>query len=228
MLPTGSGAPGDDFIPGHGSTGPRTPADIVLGDTECIFSCRGHPCGRYTIYLPPTISLIWEQKSPVVEGQIHNQRWWARGGRVSSVLTRPQGAPRWSDAAREAFREDWYAQYTGDGVRAGGTPILEDGMDLKKIDFSASDQQYIQGAKLSFSTVAAAFHVNPTMVGVLDNANYSNVREFRKMLYGDTLGPLIAQIESALNAWLLPIMRVDEGIWSLVVRPVRPPKHSTE
>jgi phage portal protein BeeE len=37
--------------------------------------------------------------------------------------------------------------------------------------------------------VASAFHVNPTMVGILDNANYSNVREFRRMLYGDTLGP---------------------------------------
>ena len=161
----------------------------------------------------PAIDALKDTLAEQIQAMKYRRQLWARGGRVSSVLTRPQGAPRWSDAAREAFREDWYAKYTGDGVRAGGTPILEDGMDLKKIDFSASDQQYIQGAKLSFSTVAAAFHVNPTMVGVLDNANYSNVREFRKMLYGDTLGPLIAQLESALNAWLLPIMRVDEGIY---------------
>ena len=59
--------------------------------------------------------------------------------------------------------------------------------------------------------MANAFHVNPTMVGILDNANYSNVREFRKMLYGDTLGPLIAEIESTLNAFLIPIMGGAKG-----------------
>jgi phage portal protein len=132
---------------------------------------------------------------------------------VSAVLERPSGAPRWSDAAREAFREDWYAKYTGSGSHAGGTPILEDGMTLNRVDYSATDQQYIEGVQLSFTTVASVFHINPTMVGVLDNANYSNVREFRKMLYGDTLGPIIAQVESALNAWLLPIMGVDDKVY---------------
>ena len=132
---------------------------------------------------------------------------------MSAVLERPAGAPRWSDAARETFREDWYAKYTGSGSHAGGTPILEDGMTLNRVDYSATDQQYIEGVQLSFTTVASVFHINPTMVGVLDNANYSNVREFRKMLYGDTLGPLIAQLESALNAWLLPIMGGEEGTY---------------
>lgn len=74
-------------------------------------------------------------------------------------------------------------------------------MTLSKVDFSAADQQWAEGAKLAFVTVAAAFHVNPTMVGVLDNANYSNVREFRRMLYGDTLGPTLAEIEAVFNTF---------------------------
>jgi hypothetical protein len=41
------------------------------------------------------------------------------------------------------------------------------------------------------------YFINPTMVGILDNANYSNVREFRKALYGDNLGPEIERISSA-------------------------------
>ena len=32
------------------------------------------------------------------------------------------------------------------------------------------------------------------MVGVLDQANYSNVREFRKSLYSDTLGPWLTML----------------------------------
>jgi HK97 family phage portal protein len=143
-----------------------------------------------------------------LQSSMYRQQVWKNGGRVSAVLKRPPDTP-WSDGARDRFREDWYSTYTGNGARAGGTPILEDGMELQRIDFSAKDQEYVEGAKLSFATVCSAYHVNPTMVGLLDNANYSNVREFRRMLYGDTLGPLLAQIEDRLNTFLLPMMGMD-------------------
>ena len=149
----------------------------------------------------PTIDALKETLGEQVEASLYRSQVWKRGGRVSAVIQRPEGAPQWTDAQAERFREDWYANYTGRGARAGGTPILEDGMTLSKVDFSAADQQWAEGAKLAFVTVAAAFHVNPTMVGVLDNANYSNVREFRRMLYGDTLGPTLAEIEAVFNTF---------------------------
>lgn len=157
----------------------------------------------------PTVEALRQTLQEQVEAAKYRGQIWKRGGRVSSVLERPADAPQWSDNAREAFREDWYSKYTGNGSRAGGTPILEDGMSLKRVDFSASEQQYVEAAKLSLATVAAAFHVNPTMVGQLDSANYSNVREFRKMLYGDTLGPMLAQIESRINSFLVARMGLD-------------------
>lgn len=157
----------------------------------------------------PTVEALKETLQEQIEASRYRNQVWKRGGRVSSVIQRPKDAPEWSDAAREAFREDWYAKYTGQGQFAGGTPLLEDGMTLQRIDFSAADQQWVEGVKLSFATVAAAFHVNPTMVGLLDNANYSNVREFRRMLYGDTLGPLITEIEDRINTFLLPMLGMD-------------------
>jgi HK97 family phage portal protein len=144
--------------------------------------------------------VLWEQ----IESARYRNQVWKRGGRVSSVLQRPAGAPEWTDGQRESFRQDWYATYTGQGPRAGGTPILEDGMTLNRIDFSARDMEFVEATKLALQTVAAVYHVNPTMVGLLDNANYSNVLEFRRMLYTDTLGPLLKQIESRINAFLLP------------------------
>lgn len=135
---------------------------------------------------------------------------WARGGRFSSVLTRPVEAPRWSPEARRQFRSDW-KDYAANGPLAGATPILEDGMEVKNIDFSAKEQQFIEGATLSLSQVAGAYHINPTMLGATDGATYSNVREFRRMLYGDSLGPLLAQIEARLNAVLLPMLGVDNA-----------------
>lgn len=153
----------------------------------------------------PTVDALRETLQEQVESARYRGQIWKRGGRVSSVLQRPLDAPEWSSDARSKFREDWYAKYTGTGgSHAGGTPILEDGMTLQRIDFNAQEQQYVEAAKLSLVTVASAFHVNPTMIGQNEGATYSNVREFRKMLYGDTLGPLIAQIESRVNTFLVP------------------------
>ncbi|MFI8412811.1 phage portal protein [Paeniglutamicibacter gangotriensis] len=157
----------------------------------------------------PTIEALKETLKEQIEATAYRAQVWKRGGRVSAVLERPKDAPNWSDGAREAFRDDWYSKYTGRGSMAGGTPILEDGMKLNRIDFNAQEQQYVESAKLALSTIAGAFHVNPTMVGLLDNANYSNVREFRRMLYGDTLGPLLAQIEDRINTFLLPMLGMD-------------------
>ena len=142
----------------------------------------------------------------------HRQQVWQRGGRISSVLTRPADKP-WSDAARESFRRDWNSKFTGDGSRTGGTPILEDGMTISKLDFNAHEQQFVEAARLALATVAGVYHINPTMVGDNTGANYSNVREFRKMLYGDTLGPVLAQIEDRWNTFIVPILDPRPGVY---------------
>lgn len=67
--------------------------------------------------------------------------------------------------------------------------------------------------KLSLQTVASIYHVNPVMVGLLDNANYSNVREFRRSLYGDSLGPIIKQVEGVINEFLRPMIDDDDAVY---------------
>jgi len=144
----------------------------------------------------------------------HRQQVWQRGGRISSVITRPANpAGTWTDAQRETFRKDWNSKYSGDGSQAGGTPILEDGMTINKLDFNAHEQQFVEAAKLSLATVAGVYHTNPTMLGDNTGANYSNVREFRKMLYGDTLGPIFSQFEDRFNTFLVPVLDPRPGVY---------------
>lgn len=139
-----------------------------------------------------------------VQAWSYREQVWQRGGRAGTVITRPAGA-EWSDAARERFVTDWKARWTGkSGEKAGGTPILEDGMTINRLGFSAREDEWSEVAKVALATVASVYHVNPVMVGVLDNANFSNTREFRKMLYSETLGPLLAMIEDRINTFLVP------------------------
>ncbi|KAA0916567.1 phage portal protein [Dietzia sp. ANT_WB102] len=151
-------------------------------------------------------SILTEQ----IQAQLFREQVWRRAGRVGTYLTRPKDAAQWSKEGRTRFKEQWSSAYSNNGAAAGATPVLEDGMELKRVGFSAKEEEYIDGTKLALSTVAAVYHVNPTMVGLLDNANYSNVREFRRMLYGETLGPIIAHLEGRLNSFLLPKLGYDD------------------
>ncbi len=147
--------------------------------------------------------------SEQVQAWSYREQIWQRGGRVGAYITRPKES-NWSDAARERFAKDWKDRWTGrDGKKAGGTPILEDGMELKRLGFGAREEEWVEVAKVALSTVAGVYHVNPVMVGVLDNANFSNTKEFRKMLYSETLGPQLARIEDRINAFLVPRVAAD-------------------
>lgn len=148
-----------------------------------------------------TLRLILEEQH---HSRVHRKQLWKKNGRIGSYVTRPDSAPSWDNTARARFTEMLEA-FTGDrGSRAGGMPLLEDGMDMKRVGFSSADEQWIESTKVSLATVAQVYHVNPTMIGLLDNANYSNVREFRRSLYGDTLGPILAMLEGRFNTFLLP------------------------
>lgn len=146
-----------------------------------------------------------------ISAQTYRRQLWDNGGRVGSYLTRPKDAPEWGNEGRARFKRQWKAAHSGNGGKVGGVPLLEDGIELKRVGFSAKEEDYVEGSKLALQTVASVYHVNPTMLGLLDNANYSNVREFRRGLYGDTLGPIISMIEARLNAFLLPKLGAADG-----------------
>lgn len=127
------------------------------------------------------------------------------GARVSGYIERPTGAPEWSSVARSRFREGWRAQYAGHTAHeAGGTPILEDGMTFKAAAQNAVDLQYVEARMLTREEVAAAYHIPPPMVGILDKATFSNIQEQHKMLYQDTLGPWLQEIQQDIALQLLP------------------------
>ena len=140
----------------------------------------------------------------------HRTQVWRRAGRVGGYITRPVDAPRWDNQDRRRFLK-MFEEFTREGSRTGGTPIFEEGMRLETAEFNSASAEWAESVKLSLVTVAQVFQVNPVMVGVLDNANYSNAKEFSKSLYTNTLGPLIRQIEQRLNTFLLPMVGVDSG-----------------
>ncbi|MFT9661150.1 phage portal protein [Mycobacteroides abscessus subsp. abscessus] len=140
-----------------------------------------------------------------IHAQVFRDQVWRRGGRVGNYIYRPADAPNWPEDVRDRWVAQYRDSYSGDNApKAGGEPLLEDGMELRQARFSAKDEQFIEASKLSLETCAQVYYINPTMIGVLDNANYANVREFRRALYGETLGPPITQLTQRINRFLVP------------------------
>lgn len=142
----------------------------------------------------------------------YRQRLWRNGARIDGVVTRPKDSPPWSDTARKRFREEWHALYGGESGY-GRTAILEEGMGFTPTTTNAKDSQYIEARKLTREEVAAAFHIPPPMVGVLDHATFSNIEQQHRMLYQDTLGPWLNLVEDEFEAQLLPDLTDDSSVY---------------
>lgn len=128
---------------------------------------------------------------------------WKGGARMTGVLVRPADSPEWDERDRRRFREMWRTFVAGGGAE-GGTPILEDGMDYKTVAFDPKAAQYIESRKLTREECAAAYFIPPPLIGILDHATYSNIKEQHAHLYQDTLGPWTVDLQQEFEAQLLP------------------------
>ncbi|MGW7247706.1 phage portal protein [Streptomyces decoyicus] len=138
---------------------------------------------------------------------------WRSGARMTGVITRPPDA-EWGPNERTRFREMWRTFAQGGGAE-GGTPILEDGMEYHPIAINPQQAQYVEGRRLTREEVAAAFFIPPPLVGILDNATYSNIAEQHKMLYQDTLGPWLMMLQQEIGAQILPDLPGDNrGVYA--------------
>ncbi|WP_037686967.1 phage portal protein [Streptomyces aureocirculatus] len=137
---------------------------------------------------------------------------WKGGARMTGVLVRPSDAPDWNDREKKRFREMWRAFSSGGGSE-GGTPILEDGMDYKAVGFDPKQAQYVEARKLSREEVSAVYFIPPPLIGILDHATYSNIKEQHSHLYQDTLGPWMVMIQQEIAAQILPDLPDNKDVY---------------
>jgi phage portal protein BeeE len=180
----------------------RTPAgedDIDLTNAPMAISFGWHPNGGSGISPLATLAGILEENRRSVEWRTAQ---WDNGPKVSGIITRPVDAPKWGDTPRDRFINAWTKWR--DAPNAGGTPLLEDGMQYSPLEgVKPIDAKDIEGRQLTDAEVASAFHIPPELVGAREG-NFSNIAAFRQMLFGPTLGPLFTEIQQAVNNGLVP------------------------
>lgn len=131
----------------------------------------------------------------------YRESLWSHGAKHEGVIERPATAPKWTPTQRQAWREQW--QEFASSSKAGMTAVLDDGMTYKQTSFSPKDSEYTAGGKLRREVCAASYHIPLPLVGILDHATFSNVKEQHKHLYQDTLGPWNEMITQEIERQLL-------------------------
>lgn len=148
---------------------------------------------------------------PTMDEQSRAIAWrteqWDKAARVSGVLTHPKTLGK---QVRDRLKESWDAYSS---TEAGGTPLLEDGVQFVPVKSdSPVDSKDLEGRQLTDAEVASFYHIPPELVGAR-KGTFSNIAAFRQMLFGPTLGPTLARIESAFNLKIVPAL-APEGAYA--------------
>lgn len=165
-----------------------------LDPERCIFGSGYSTRGSNVTSPMETLKDILNEAT---EGVQYRRDVMARGARVPAYVHRPTPWP--SPEARERFAAGWRS-FAASGGMSGGTPLLEDGMELREVKaYKIADLELMEGRKLTDIEVASAYHIAPELVGARQG-NYSNIDVFRQMLYGPSLGPYIIEWEQVIDA----------------------------
>ncbi len=125
------------------------------------------------------------------------------GGAPSGVLYQEDGDTPLSPEQFADLKAQVDAGHTGPN-HAGRPLLLEGGLKWQSMGLSPKDMDWIQAQHMTAREIALAFGVPPQMLGIPDSQTYSNYAEARLSLWEDTVLPLVRDLVSALNSWLMP------------------------
>lgn len=159
--------------------------------------------GSPATYLSPIDSLK-QTLAEQIQADKFRTSLWKSSGRFNSYITRPANVQQWDKKARDAWTDAFRKGWSEGGQKQGSMPILEDGMEIHTYQFNSKEAQYAETKQLSREDVAAAYHINPSLVWHTETQTYASAKDNARALYADCLGPMLQMLQQRINAFLLP------------------------
>jgi HK97 family phage portal protein len=91
------------------------------------------------------------------------------------------------------------------GPQAAGSPwVLDNGAKLQSFGATPRDMDWLASRKFNREEICSIFAVPPPLVGILDNATYSNIETANRMFWENGMTPAIRRWETQLNSKIAP------------------------
>jgi HK97 family phage portal protein len=126
----------------------------------------------------------------------HGRNTFTNGAKMLGVLKFPG---KLKPEQRQAIGASWASQHAG-AANSGRTAILEEGVDFQALSMSLEDASWIEARKLSVIEVCRLFRVPPSIVGAMEQSNYSNSVEMARQFATQTLRRHLVMWEQAIAA----------------------------
>ena len=182
----------------------RSGGRIELGRNE-FFQMRMYSPGDPGGSLSP-IAALKQTLSEQMQADKFRTKVWTSSGRFNAYITRPKDVQAWDEEQKKRFVKSFREAWSGGGENEGKMPLLEDGMEIKPYVFNAKEAQYAESKQLSREDVAAAYHINPSLIWHTSTQTYASAKDNARALYADCLGPILQMIQQRFNSFLLPMI----------------------
>lgn len=124
----------------------------------------------------------------------HGTDTFTNGSKLLGVLKAPG---RLNATQRQSIATAWQS------FKAGGTPVLDDGLDYAPVSMTLEDAEWIEARKFSVIEVARLFRVPPVIIQSMESANYSNSVELARQFVTLCLRRHLVAWEQAIHRQLL-------------------------
>lgn len=119
---------------------------------------------------------------------------FANGARPSGAVSTEQAMPK---PAREELRTEIETMHAGMD-NAFRIALLTHGLKWEPFAHSAQEAELINLRKLTREEVCGVLDIPPPALHILDRATFSNIDEQHRMLYQDSYGPYLTNIEETM------------------------------
>lgn len=127
--------------------------------------------------------------------QVWNKKFFQNSARPDVLLTTDNVL---DDDVRKRVIQSWRQLHEGFNNQ-GKTALLEQGIKAAPFQATSKDLDFVNMRKDLRNEILAAFGVPPSVVGLLEFANYSNMDAQLKMFWTQTVLPLLKNIEDTLT-----------------------------
>ncbi len=108
-----------------------------------------------------------------------------------------------SDDQFERLKGELEASFQGAG-NAGRPLLLEGGLDWKPLGLSPKDMDFEAARAGAAREIALALGVPPMLLGIPGDNTFANYAEANRVLWRQSVLPLVKRVATALSAWLAP------------------------